>query len=160
MHEAASSSSFSADGVGFWSAKGCWSGTAENRYLAGDDLEVGPIDQLLGCSITYRIAVGPLTKVTKYLRCERLPACDEPFDEGVGKAAGFSLHAGVAARGDERKKLERLCRTISRPAVSEKRLPLTPNGNVRYPLKSPYRVSRYRDDGTSLQRAPTSAISR
>ena len=35
------------------------------------------------------------------------------------------------------KKLERLCRYITRPAVSEKRLSLTPNGNVRYPLKTP-----------------------
>ena len=57
--------------------------------------------------------------------------------------AGFSLHAGVAARANERNKLERLCRTISRPAISEKRLSLTPNGNVRYQLKTPYR------DGTT-----------
>src|SRR5690554_7959492 len=45
----------------------------------------------------------------------------------------------VAARADERKKLERLCRYISRPAVSEKRLSLTRGGNVRYQLKAPYR---------------------
>ena len=32
---------------------------AENSYLAGDDLEAGPMEQLLGSSITYRIAVGP-----------------------------------------------------------------------------------------------------
>jgi len=57
--------------------------------------------------------------------------------------AGFSLHAGVSARAQERQKLERLCRYISRPAVSEKRLSLTPNGNVRYQLKTPYR------DGTT-----------
>jgi len=57
--------------------------------------------------------------------------------------AGFSLHAGVAARAGERKQLERLCRYISRPAVSEKRLALTANGNVRYQLKTPYR------DGTT-----------
>jgi hypothetical protein len=31
----------------------------ENSYLAGDDLEAGPLDQLFGLSITYRIAVGP-----------------------------------------------------------------------------------------------------
>jgi hypothetical protein len=49
----------------------------------------------------------------------------------------------VAARADERQKLERLCRYISRPAVAEKRLSLTPNGNVRYQLKTPYR------DGTT-----------
>ena len=40
--------------------------------------------------------------------------------------------AGVAARADERKKLERLCRYVSRPAIAEKRLSLTPNGNVRF----------------------------
>ncbi len=33
--------------------------------------------------------------------------------------------------------------SISRPAVSEKRLSLNPNGNVRYQLKTPYR------DGTT-----------
>jgi len=37
----------------------------------------------------------------------------------------------------------RLCRYISRPAVSEKRLSLTSNGNIRYQLKTPYR------DGTT-----------
>jgi hypothetical protein len=41
------------------------------------------------------------------------------------------------------KQLERLCRYISQPEVSEKRLSLTPNGNVRYQLKTPYK------DGTS-----------
>ena len=32
---------------------------AENSYLAGDALEAGPMDQLRGHSITYRIAMGP-----------------------------------------------------------------------------------------------------
>jgi hypothetical protein len=32
---------------------------AENSYLAGDGLEADPLAQLLGSSITYRIAVGP-----------------------------------------------------------------------------------------------------
>jgi hypothetical protein len=48
------------------------------------------------------------------------------------RVAGFSLHAGVAAQAWERPKLERLCRYITRPAVSEKRLSLTPSGNIRY----------------------------
>ena len=57
--------------------------------------------------------------------------------------AGFSLHASVAAKARERDKLERLCRYITRPAVSEKRLSLTAQGKVRYELKTPYR------DGTT-----------
>jgi len=52
--------------------------------------------------------------------------------------AGYSPHAGVAAQADQRGKLAPLCRYICRPAVSEQRLLLTPNGNVRYELKTPY----------------------
>ncbi|MEZ5555274.1 MAG: transposase [Haliea sp.] len=115
---------------------------AENSYLAGDAFEAGPMEQLLGSSITYRIAVGP-QQGRKVFTLQTLPACDEAFDAGVGKVAGFSLHAGVAARADQRQKLERLCRYISRPAIAEKRLSLTSNGNVRYQLKTPYR------DGTT-----------
>ncbi|MFT5453333.1 MAG: hypothetical protein ACI9N9_002839, partial [Enterobacterales bacterium] len=59
------------------------------------------------------------------------------------KEAGFSLHAGVAAQASEPDKLERLCRYISRPAVSEKRLSLTSAGNIRYQLKTAY------SDGTT-----------
>jgi len=115
---------------------------ADNSYLTGDDLEAGPMEQLLGSSITYRIAVGP-QKGRKVFTLQTLPACDEPFGDGVGKVAGFSLHAGGAARAAQRQKLERLCRYISRPAISEQRLSLTPNGNVRYELNTPYR------DGTT-----------
>ncbi len=61
----------------------------------------------------------------------------------MGKVVGFSLHAGVAARTDERQKLERLCRYITRPALSEQRLSLASQGLVRYALKTPYR------DGTT-----------
>ena len=115
---------------------------AENSYLSGDAVEGGPLDQLLGHSITYRIAVGAHAG-RKAFTLQTLPSCNEPFDAAVGKVAGFSLHAGVAARAHEREKLERLCRYIARPAVSEKRLSLLSNGHVRYELKTPYR------DGTT-----------
>ena len=128
----------------------------ENSCLASDAVDDDPMTPLLGHSIAYRIAVGPQAG-RKVFTLQTLPASDELFDDGVGKVAGFSLaqatlsprpgshlvHAGVAARADERKKLERLCPYISRPAVSEKRLSLTSNGNVRYQLKTPYR------DGTT-----------
>jgi hypothetical protein len=41
--------------------------------------------------------------------------------------AGFSLHAGVVAAFDQRNKLERLCRYITRPPVAIERLSLTPH---------------------------------
>jgi len=62
-----------------------------------------------------------------------------PGTDRVAKLAGFSLHAGVAAKAHQRKKIERLCRYIARPAVSEKRLSLTSTGKIRYELKTPYR---------------------
>ena len=114
----------------------------ENSYLAGDAVDDKPMMPLLGHSITYRIAVGPQVE-RKVFTLQTLPGCDEPYDDGVGKVAGLSLHAGVVASADERKKLERLCRHLSRPVVSEKRLSLTKNGIVRYQLKRPYR------DGTT-----------
>ena len=41
---------------------------------------------------------------------QTLPASDpeEPYGDAVGKVVGFSLHAGVAARADERKQLDHL----------------------------------------------------
>jgi hypothetical protein len=59
------------------------------------------------------------------------------------KQAGFSLHAGVACKSNQRKKLERLCRYITRPAIAEQRLSVASNGNVIVALKTLY------DDGTS-----------
>jgi hypothetical protein len=60
-------------------------------------------------AITYRIAVGPQAG-RKVFTLQTLPACDpeEPFGDTVGKVGGFSLHAGVAAKAGERKKLEKL----------------------------------------------------
>ncbi len=100
------------------------------------------MDQLRGHSITYRIAVGP-QQGRKVFTLQTLPGIEEPFSGSAGQAAGFSLHAGVAAKANQRDKLERLCRYITRPAVSEKRLSLTNQGKVRYELKTPYR------DGTT-----------
>ena len=61
---------------------------AENSYLAGDELASGPMEQLLGSSITYRIAVGP-QQGRKVFTLQTLPAYEEPFDGAVGKVAGF-----------------------------------------------------------------------
>ena len=94
---------------------------------------------LLGHSITYRIAVGP-QQGRKVLTLQTLPDCgsDDPCARTPGNVAGFSLHAGVATKANERDKLERLCRYIARSAVSTQRLSLTRNGQVRYELKTPY----------------------
>lgn len=43
------------------------------------------------------------------------------------------------ANAGELEKLERLCRYIRRPAISEQRLSMTQHGKVPYELKTPYR---------------------
>ncbi len=116
----------------------------ENSYLQRKGMDEDPMQQLIGCSVSYRISVGP-QQGRKVFTLQTLPAVEEQDSRSnwVAKEAGFSLHAGVAAQAWERDKLERLCRYISRPAVSEKRLSLTSNGQVRYQLKNPY------NDGTT-----------
>ena len=99
---------------------------------------------IVGASITYRLAFGPnagrkaLTLQTVPVRTEQLKG-----DDLVTKQAGFSLHAGIACKSHQRKKLERLCRYITRPAIAERRLSLANNGNVVIALKTAY------DDGTT-----------
>ena len=113
---------------------------AENSYLQLDGMEEDPMQQLLGHSITYRVAVGP-QQGKKVFTLQTVPATESEGNSQVAQKSGFSLHAGVVAQHWERKKLERLCRYITRPAISEKRLSITPVGNVRYQLKTPYRES-------------------
>jgi len=120
---------------------------AGNSYLTAEGMDAdpeSPMNQLLGSSITYRIAVGP-QQGRKVFTLQTLPDCrpDNPFADTLGKVAGFSLHAGVATRAHDQVQLERLCRYITRPAVSTKRLSLTRHGKVRYELKTPY------SDGTT-----------
>ena len=119
----------------------------ENAWLATDG-PGGPLDDLIGHSITYRIAVGPRAG-QKLLTLQTLPASAAPEAEqqgdhrGAAQAGGFSLHAGVDIEPGQRPKLERLCRYISRPPVAVDRMALTASGQVRYALKTPYR------DGTT-----------
>ena len=104
----------------------------ENSYLQLEGMDEDPMQQLIGCSVSYRIAVGP-QQGRKVFTLQTLPVAEEDDRYAqVAKEAGFSLHAGVAAQAWERDKLERLCRYISRPAVSEIRLSLTSAGNIRY----------------------------
>jgi Putative transposase len=74
---------------------------------------------------------------------QTVPAREGQLRKGVAQYAGFSLHAGTAVEGEQREKLERLARYVTRPAVAAERLSLTPQGHVRYRLKTAYR------DGTT-----------
>lgn len=101
--------------------------------------------QLQGASIRYRIAVGPIAG-RRALRLQTPGVAREgqaPVKPLTAERDGFSLNAAVACRGDERRKLERLCRYVARPAIALERLSRDGDGLVVYELKHPFR------DGTT-----------
>jgi len=116
----------------------------ESEYLDLMPDEQDAMNAIVGASLTYRLAFGPRAG-QKALTLQMVPATDQEVktNELVSHQAGFSLHAGVACKSRQLKKLERLCRYISRPAIAEERLSLASNGDVIVTLKTPY------DDGTT-----------
>ena len=107
----------------------------ENSYL---NLPVDDEDSLLhlqGASVSYRVTIGP-NQGQKVFTLQTVPQSTENEYGQLAKTAGFSLHAGVFADTHQTDKLERLCRYISRPAISEARLSMTDGGKVRYELKT------------------------
>ena len=122
---------------------------AESEYLDFYTDEEDAMAGIVGASISYRLVFGPHAG-KKALTLQTLPATVESAHriEQASRRGGFSLHAGVACKAGQRKKLDRpggvpLCRYITRPAIAEQRLSLASNGNVIVALKSPY------DDGTT-----------
>ncbi|MBA3563192.1 MAG: transposase [Gammaproteobacteria bacterium] len=57
----------------------------------------------------------------------------------MAECSGFSLQAGVAAKGGDREKFEHLARYIARPPLATERLALTDGGHIRDTRKTPYR---------------------
>ena len=91
--------------------------------------------KLQASSVTYRFATGP-NKGKKAMVLKTVPENDHTTNWGlVVKNSGFSLHAGVATKAHERDELERICRYIARPAVSEERLSINHQNEVIYKFK-------------------------
>ncbi len=68
---------------------------------------------------------------------------------------GFSLHAAVRVEAYERKRLEQLCRTITRPALADERVQLNDAVQVELKLKTPWR-----DGTTHLVMSPLEFLQR
>ena len=111
---------------------------AESAWLDLDPAgDTDAMPQILGSSVSYRIAVGPQQGRKAFMiRTIRPLDRPDPGLERVAKANGFSLHAGVSCEGHQRDKRERLCRYIARPAVAVPRLSLSSTGKVVYSLKA------------------------
>lgn len=107
---------------------------AESLALAG----------LASAAVQGRVALGPRAGA----RVERVGADpDAPWVESArplqARCDGFDLHAGVTVAGEDRGRLEQLCRYLLRPPIAQERLALRPDGTVLVTLKTPWR------DGTS-----------
>ena len=108
-------------------------------------LDLEPTDgfeQLLGAAVHYRIATGPHAG-RKALTLHTVSANPSASNPCIAQLSGFSLHAGTCCRARDRDSLERLCRYIARPAVSNERLSVNDRGQVVYRLKHSFR------DGTT-----------
>ena len=108
---------------------------SEHKFLNLKDTQA--IDSIHSSSITYCIALGKY-RGRKALTLRTAPTLpkQKPF---LAEYSSFSLHAGVFCPAKDKKKLEHLCRYISRPSLSEARLSLNNKGQVVYKLKTPYR---------------------
>ncbi len=115
-------------------------------YLAdpnADGDEARTLRPLQAAAITYRIAFGPRAGqkvLTLRGAMARFGLARELLCSDID---GFSLHAAVRVQAHERKRLEQLCRYITRPALSDERVQLNAAGQVELKLKTPWR------DGTT-----------
>ncbi|MDH3505243.1 MAG: transposase, partial [Nitrospirota bacterium] len=94
----------------------------EIPYLANPDADPA-LAPLHAAACTYRIALGPRAgqKVLTWKDPSlRLASPEVPHPQGCVSAQGFSLHADTQCGPQQRQKLERLCRYITRPALGHK----------------------------------------
>jgi hypothetical protein len=94
---------------------------AESAWLELDPAEdTDAMPQILGSSVSYRIAVGP-QQGRKAFMIRTIRPLDRP-DPGlarVAKANGFSLHAGASCEGHQRDKRERLLLSVNETPVDD-----------------------------------------
>ena len=121
----------------------------ERRGL-GADADPDPADSLardepllaslVGASVAGRIATGP--NAGQRVRMAGIEIEDRYREALTGarcaNVAGFSLHANVAVRAQDRPGLERLCRYMGRGPLACERLTRRRDGQLAYRLKRPW----------------------
>ncbi len=110
----------------------------ENSYLTLESRDDTAMDDLLGHSVTYRIAVGP-HQGQKAFTLQTLAPRGDNEDPRLAKAAGFSLHCGVAAAARSGPEL------VARDTPSQGHDPLNPRQ-----LPNPIQHSECSDRHTEL----------
>jgi hypothetical protein len=127
-------------------------------YLAepnADAEEARTLRPLQAAAVTYRIAFGPRAGqkvLTLRGAMPREATARQPLCADID---GFSLHAAVRVEAHDRKRLEQLCRYITRPALCDERVQLNAAGQVELKLKTPWR-----DGTTQLVMSPLEFMQR
>lgn len=120
------------------------------------EFEVGSsLDQIQAASVAYRIAIGPHAGRKALTLYSVPPLEEEPTISLLARMYGFSLHAGTVCEAHQRRKLDRLCRYITRPPIATKRLSVDDHGRVVYRYKRPFR-----DGSTHVVLEPLDFIAR
>ena len=122
-------------------------------FLDGER-EEGALSTLQAAATSYRIGIGP-SRGKKVLTLRTVEADEGRGSERCVQSNGFSLHAQVSCEANDRKKLERLCRYVARPAMANERLKLSDCGQVVLTLKTPFR-----DGTTHLVMSPLELLQR
>jgi hypothetical protein len=116
-------------------------GNTEDLFAANaDDLHL----PAQAASASHRIAFGENAgKPVRRLRSSQAlwPSEDdvEVSSHACINVGGYSVHAATAVKSDERDRLEKLVRYMARPAISEERISVLPNGDIKLKLKTPWR---------------------
>jgi hypothetical protein len=127
-------------------------------YLAepnADGEEARTRRPLQPAAIAYRITFGPRAGqnvLTLRGATPRESAARRPLSADID---GFSLHAAVRVEASDRRRLEQLCRYITRPALSDERVQLSDAGEVELKLKT-----AWRDGTTHLVMSPLELMQR
>ena len=91
-------------------------------------------------SSAYRIAFGPRAGQKVLTLWGAMPRDASARQALRADIDGFSLHAAVRVQAHDRKRLEQLCRYITRPALSDERVQVNAAGQGELKLKTPKRV--------------------
>jgi hypothetical protein len=105
--------------------------------------EARTLRPLKAAAITYRIAFGPRAGQKVLTLRGAMPRESSARQPLCADIDWFSLHAAVRVQAHDRKRLEQLCRYITRPALSDERVQFNAAGQVELKLKAPWR------DGTT-----------
>jgi hypothetical protein len=100
-------------------------------YLAEPDVdceEACTLRPLQAAAVTYRIAFGPRAGQKVLTLRGAMPREATARQPLCAEIDGFSLHAAVRVEAHDRKRLEQLCRHITLPVLSDKRLQLNAVG--------------------------------